>query len=176
MVQAAAEGVQEEARGRQGGAIGCVARKQPVAGPRREDSDRVERADDRGVRTRLGRCLVRERYLESAVGAADFILSTMRTADGRLYRTAGVGQQPKLNGYLEDYAFLADALVTLYEATFNPKWLRASIELAEEVMLKHFPQTRTGRGSSSPRTTTNSSSPARKTCTTARRPVVTRWR
>lgn len=61
----------------------------------------------------------------------------MRTPDGRLYRTAGVGQPPKLNGYLEDYAFLADALVTLYEATFNPKWLRTAGELCE-VMLKHF--------------------------------------
>ena len=69
--------------------------------------------------------------------AADFILTTMRTPDGRLHRTAGAGQPPKLNGYLEDYAFLADALVTLYEATFDPKWLRAAIELAE-VMLKHF--------------------------------------
>jgi uncharacterized protein YyaL (SSP411 family) len=42
-----------------------------------------------------------------------------------------------LNGYLEDYACLADALITLYEATFEPRWLRGSIELVE-VMLKHF--------------------------------------
>jgi uncharacterized protein len=78
-----------------------------------------------------------ERYLKSAAAAAEFVLQNMRTPDGRLYRTAGVGQPPKLNGYLEDYAFLADALVTLYEATFDPKWLRAATELAE-VMLKHF--------------------------------------
>jgi uncharacterized protein YyaL (SSP411 family) len=78
-----------------------------------------------------------ERYVKTAIAAADFILGTMRTADGRLYRTAGVGQPPKLNGYLEDYAFAADALVTLYEATFEPKWLRAAIDLAG-VMLKHF--------------------------------------
>ncbi len=77
------------------------------------------------------------RYLKSAANAADFVLGTMRTPEGRLYRTAGVGQAPKLNGYLEDYAFLADALVTLYEATFDPKWLRAAVELCE-VMLKHF--------------------------------------
>jgi uncharacterized protein YyaL (SSP411 family) len=78
-----------------------------------------------------------ERYLKSATAAADFILREMRTPDGRLYRTAGVGQPPKLSGYLEDYAFLADALVTLYEATFEPKWLRGATELAE-VMLRHF--------------------------------------
>jgi uncharacterized protein YyaL (SSP411 family) len=78
-----------------------------------------------------------ERYLKSAADAADFILVNMRTPDGRLYRTTGVGLPPKLSGYLEDYAFLADALVTLYEATFDPKWLRSALELAE-VMLKHF--------------------------------------
>jgi uncharacterized protein YyaL (SSP411 family) len=78
-----------------------------------------------------------ERYLKSAASAADFVLNNMRTPDGRLYRTAGIGQPPKLNGYLEDYAFLADALVTLYEATFVPKALTSAIELAE-VMLKHF--------------------------------------
>jgi uncharacterized protein YyaL (SSP411 family) len=78
-----------------------------------------------------------ERYTKSAAAAADFVLNAMRTPDGRLFRTAGVGQPPKLSGYLEDYAFLADALVTLYEATFDPKWLRTSVELAG-VMLKHF--------------------------------------
>jgi uncharacterized protein YyaL (SSP411 family) len=78
-----------------------------------------------------------ERYLGAAARAADFILNTMRSPDGRLFRTAGVGQAPRLNGYLEDYAFLADALVTLYESTFNPKWLSAACGLAE-LMLKHF--------------------------------------
>ena len=78
-----------------------------------------------------------ERYLKSAANAVDLILNNMRTPAGRLYRTAGVGQPSKLNGYLEDYAFLADALVTLYEATFEPKWLRAAVDLSE-VMLKHF--------------------------------------
>ena len=84
------------------------------------------------------------RYLKSATNAADFVLNNMRTTDGRLFRTAGVGQPPKLNGYLEDYAFLADALVTLYEATFETKWLRAAVELCE-VMLKHFAD-KTGPG------------------------------
>jgi uncharacterized protein YyaL (SSP411 family) len=75
--------------------------------------------------------------LHVAARAADFVLTALRTPDGRLYRTAGAGRPAKLNGYLEDYAFLADALVTLYEATFDPKWLRAAIELAE-AMRKHF--------------------------------------
>ncbi len=86
---------------------------------------------------KVGAVVNSEAYQWVAESAADFILTNMRTPEGRLYRTAGVGQPPKLNGYLEDYAFLADALVTLYEATFDAKWLRAAIELAE-VMLKHF--------------------------------------
>ena len=61
----------------------------------------------------------------------------MRTTDGRLFRTGAADGSAKLNGYLEDYAFLADALVTLYEATFAPKYLKAAVELAD-AMLKHF--------------------------------------
>ncbi len=78
-----------------------------------------------------------ERYTKIASTAADFLLREMRTADGRLYRTTGVGQPPKLMGYLEDYAFLADALVTLYEATFDRHYLHAATELAN-VMLRFF--------------------------------------
>jgi uncharacterized protein YyaL (SSP411 family) len=77
------------------------------------------------------------RYLHAATAAAHFLLETMRTPTGRLYRTAAVGQPPKLNGYLEDYAYLADALVTLYEATFEPTWLTAATELADS-LLRHF--------------------------------------
>jgi uncharacterized protein YyaL (SSP411 family) len=76
-------------------------------------------------------------YFNRARLAADYLLENMRSADGRLFRTAGDGQPARLAGYLEDYAFLADALVTLYEATFIPKYIRAAVELAD-VMLKHF--------------------------------------
>jgi uncharacterized protein len=76
-------------------------------------------------------------HIAAAEQAADWILQHMRTPDGRLFRTAAADGTAKLTGYLEDYAFLADALVTLYEATFDPKWLRTAAELAD-VMLKHF--------------------------------------
>lgn len=69
--------------------------------------------------------------------AADAVLSKLRGPDGRLFRTAGEGQPAKLAAYLEDYAFLADALVTLYESGFEAKWLRTAIELTE-TMLKLF--------------------------------------
>ena len=76
-------------------------------------------------------------YTMQACTAVDHVWQNMRSADGRLFRTSGVGQPPKLAGYLEDYAYFADALITLYEADSNPEAVRMAIELAE-VMLKHF--------------------------------------
>jgi uncharacterized protein YyaL (SSP411 family) len=77
------------------------------------------------------------RYREAAVRAAEFVLKHMRSTEGRLFRSFGVGHAAKLNAYLEDYAFLADAFVSLYEATFEPRWLREAASLAE-FMVKNF--------------------------------------
>src|SRR5439155_10858310 len=74
--------------------------------------------------------LGRTEYRDAATRAADFILEKMRTPDGRLLHTWSRGAQPKLNGYLEDYAFLLEALVDLYEATFEPRWVAAALDLA----------------------------------------------
>jgi uncharacterized protein len=76
-------------------------------------------------------------YTPAAERAAEFLLTHMRTPQGRLLRTTGAGAQPKLNGYLEDYAYLIDALVSLYETTFEPRWLKAAQELAT-VMIEQF--------------------------------------
>ncbi len=76
-------------------------------------------------------------YADTAVRAADFLSKRMRTADGKLLRTYSAGSAPKLNAYLEDYAFLIDALVSLYEATFTPRWLKAALELTD-VMIDQF--------------------------------------
>ncbi len=77
------------------------------------------------------------RYLGPSTRAAEFILRSMRASDGRLYRTTFAGQKPKLNAYLEDYSFLIDALVTLYEAGFELRWLDAALELTG-VMVDQF--------------------------------------
>ncbi len=77
-----------------------------------------------------GAVLEQPKYLQAAERAADWIVTNMRTAEGRLLRTAYAGSPPKLNGYLEDYAYLMDALTSLYEATFEPRWLKAALELA----------------------------------------------
>jgi uncharacterized protein YyaL (SSP411 family) len=76
-------------------------------------------------------------YTAAAVRAADFILRSMRSSDGRLFRTYSAGSAPKLNGYLEDYAFLLNALVSLYEATFDGRWIEAALDLTN-VLIDQF--------------------------------------
>ncbi len=72
--------------------------------------------------------LGRDEYAATAARAATFALTTLRR-DGRLLRTYKDGRS-KLNGYLEDYAFLADGLLALYEATFDAHWLDAARSIA----------------------------------------------
>jgi len=86
---------------------------------------------------RAGAVLNRPDYVTAADRAADFVLDRLRTPDGRLLRTCGADTPGKLAGFLEDYAYLADALTHLYEATFDAQRLRAAAALADH-MLAHF--------------------------------------
>ena len=83
-----------------------------------------------------GAVLERDDYLAAARRAADFLLETMRDDDGRLLRSYNAGQA-KLNAYLEDHAFLLEALLTLYEATFEPRWFHAARATAD-TMIERF--------------------------------------
>jgi uncharacterized protein YyaL (SSP411 family) len=67
----------------------------------------------------------------------------MRSYDGLVFRTWKPGHAAHLNGYLEDYANVADGLVALYEATFERRWLDAATELAD-AMLSRFADTENG--------------------------------
>jgi len=79
-----------------------------------------------------GSALSREDYLDAAIKNASFLLETMRP-HGKLLRTYRAGQA-KLSGFLEDYSFVADGLLALYEATFNQRWLAASVDLADRMI------------------------------------------
>jgi hypothetical protein len=79
-----------------------------------------------------GRALGRPDYVAAAVRTAEFLLGTMRV-DGRLLRTAK-GGQARILGYLEDYAMVAAALVELYEATFERRWLDEARRLADDML------------------------------------------
>ncbi len=82
------------------------------------------------------RVLEREDYRIASVRAGEFMLENLVTADGRLYRTHK-NNESKLNGYLEDYANFIDALLELYQTTFDEKWFVEARRLADHV-LEHF--------------------------------------
>jgi uncharacterized protein len=83
-----------------------------------------------------GAVLERADYLAASVACAEFLTQTMRDPEGRLLRTYNRGQA-KLRAYLEDHAYLLEALLTLYEATFDPRWFQAARELAD-MLLERF--------------------------------------
>jgi uncharacterized protein YyaL (SSP411 family) len=88
------------------------------------------------------RVLSREDYAAIAVSNAEFLLSMMRK-DGRLLRTHKDGES-KLNAYLEDYAYLADGLLSLYEATFDERWFREAVSLSETIIDQFLDEEGTG--------------------------------
>jgi uncharacterized protein YyaL (SSP411 family) len=61
------------------------------------------------------------RYRDAAIRAAEFVLARMQT-DGRLLRSYRNGQA-RLMAYLDDYAFLIEGLIGLYEITGQLRWL-----------------------------------------------------
>src|SRR5437667_7616278 len=78
------------------------------------------------------RYLDRPDYLQVAINNAEFLLRELNR-DGRLLRTYKAGRA-RLNGYLEDYTFLADGLLALYEASFHPHWFAEAQRLIDEVI------------------------------------------
>jgi len=72
-----------------------------------------------------GAFLGEPRYLEAASASGAFLLEEMRDSDGRLLRSYNRGRA-HLNAYLEDHAYLLEALLALYEATFEPRWYEAA--------------------------------------------------
>lgn len=85
---------------------------------------------------KVGAALGEVRYTAAARKAADFILSEMRDESGRLLHTWR-GGTAKLAAYLDDYTALANALLTLYEATFEESYISAATELMD-VVIAHF--------------------------------------
>jgi hypothetical protein len=84
-----------------------------------------------------------ERYLAAARECAGFLLTTMRDDQGHLLRTFKDGRA-HLNAYLEDHAFLVEALLTLYEATFEPRWFESARELADQLITRFADDERGG--------------------------------
>ena len=89
-----------------------------------------------------GAALQRPAYVDAAVACAEFLLRDVRDEHGRLLRTYKDGRA-HIDGYLEDHAFLVEALLTLYAATFDPRWFREARALAD-TMITRFADTAGG--------------------------------
>lgn len=92
--------------------------------------------------------LERDDYRDTATRNAEFVLSRMAQgregqgvetqvpAELRLFRTSK-GDKAHIEAFAEDYAFYADGLISLYEATFEPKWAALARSLAT-TLVEHF--------------------------------------
>ncbi|MEM7017999.1 MAG: thioredoxin domain-containing protein [Pseudomonadota bacterium] len=88
-----------------------------------------------------GQVFEREEYLDSAQRALDFIRNTLWQG-GRLLATYKDGRA-HLNAYLDDYAFLLDAILQMLQARWRSEDLQWAIELAD-ALLAHFEDTEEG--------------------------------
>ncbi len=83
-----------------------------------------------------------EKYLKVAIRNANFIKSNMMFDNGRLNRNYKNGKST-INAFMDDYAFTIDAFITLYQVTFDEKWLHDAEKLSE-YSIAHFYNSKTG--------------------------------
>jgi uncharacterized protein YyaL (SSP411 family) len=80
-------------------------------------------------------------YVETGIRAAEFILSRLRTKDGRLLRSFGAQPgktgEAKINAYLDDYAYLVHGLLCLHDATVDNRWLDEAKSLTDTMVQYH---------------------------------------
>ena len=81
-------------------------------------------------------------FLQAALKNARWLLKKQTKKDGGLYHTYKNGNS-KINGFLDDYAFVIDAYLTLYEVTFNEDWLVEAQKLTDYA-IQHFEDTKSG--------------------------------
>jgi uncharacterized protein YyaL (SSP411 family) len=90
-----------------------------------------------------GAALGRQDYIDAAASCARFVLESMRDSEGRLLRT-WKGGEARLNAYLEDHAYLVEALLRLYEATLEVRWFDAARETADAMITRFADDERGG--------------------------------
>ncbi|HEX9980419.1 MAG TPA: thioredoxin domain-containing protein [Flavobacterium sp.] len=76
------------------------------------------------------KALSKDEYLKAALANAAFIENKLWSAEGNLFRSYKNGKS-SINGYLEDYAHVIAAFISLYEVTLDEKWLQKSRQLAD---------------------------------------------
>jgi uncharacterized protein YyaL (SSP411 family) len=82
-----------------------------------------------------GGVLQRDDYLQAAERAAKFILSTMHGENGKLLHAYRRGRA-HLDAYLDDYAYMVEACVALFESTGRARWIGHAVKLADELLAR----------------------------------------
>jgi uncharacterized protein YyaL (SSP411 family) len=89
-----------------------------------------------GAMARAGDVLNEQRYITSAIAAGEFIWNNLRPNGNLLHRWRDGDErssaEARFDAYLDDYAFLINGYLDLYEATFDPVWMKRAILLQEE--------------------------------------------
>jgi uncharacterized protein YyaL (SSP411 family) len=83
-----------------------------------------------GAMAEAARVLGEERYLQAARAAAMLLRQRLRGPDGKLLRSYRAGRA-HVPAYLEDYAYLCDGLIDLYEASVERSHLEEALRLCE---------------------------------------------
>ena len=77
-----------------------------------------------------------KKFLESSLQNGEFILSKMMNDDGKLNRNFKNGKS-SINAFLDDYSFTIEAFISLYQATFDERWILSAKKLADYT-IAHF--------------------------------------
>ena len=80
---------------------------------------------------------VDSKYLKVAIKSLDQLLSTMYI-NSQLFHSTLIGKEPKIQAFLEDYAFLAEALIEAYESTLDEVYLIAATKLINTAIEKYY--------------------------------------
>jgi uncharacterized protein YyaL (SSP411 family) len=99
------------------------------------DSAETGSTETGGAETGAAETLTAEALLNAAGECAEFLLREVTDERGRLLRTYSQGQA-KIDAYLEDYAFLLEAMIALFEATCDERWLQRATGLADEIIAR----------------------------------------
>lgn len=81
-------------------------------------------------------------HLQQAERTMQLLLSRCRRDDGGLWHSYKNGKAT-INGYLEDYSFTSEALIALYQVTFDEAWLKDAHALADYT-IAHFHDSASG--------------------------------
>ena len=82
------------------------------------------------------KALQNENYLKIALQSAAFITTKFLSENGNLFHNYK-NDKATINGYLEDYSFVIEAFINLYQVTLNEQWLHVSKQLTD-YCLDHF--------------------------------------